>query len=292
MNSRAEYVARMHRVLEHIDRHLDEQLELGRLARVANFSPFHFHRLFVAWMGETLGDYVRRRRLEIAAQRLATQPRLPVLEVALAVGFGSTEAFGRAFKTHFGATPSAWRQAQLRNRDQSKRNLDQARPLPDGHHGLMKVKIIDRQPTTIAYLRHVGPYGSEISDFWMNEVAPWMQTNDLFGRPRYGISHDDPGVTDVEKLRYDAAVEVPERFAGAGHHQMTVIPGGRYAMASFKGTDREVGEAWNWLLRDWLPDSGMQLDARPAFEYYPTNAQYNAKTGEFECEICIPVTPL
>lgn len=282
----------MHRVVEHIDRHIDEPLELDALARVANFSPFHFHRLFAAWMGETLGEYMRRRRLEIAAQRLAAQPRLPVLEAALAVGFGSTEAFARAFKSRFGATPTAWRQAQVRNRDQVKGNLDQALRLPDGHDGLMKVKIIDRQPTTVAYLRHVGPYGAEVSHFWMTKVGPWMQSNDLFGKPRYGISHDDPGVTDADKLRYDAAVEVPDNFVGAGDHQVTVLPGGKYAAARFKGTDQDVGEAWNWLVRDWLSRSGLQLDARPAFEYYPVDAGFDAATGEFECEICIPVTPL
>jgi len=102
MDSRFEYVARMHRVVEHIDRHLDEPLDLETLAGVANFSSFHFHRLFSAWMGETLGEYLRRRRLEIGAQRLATQPRIPVLRVALSVGFGSSEAFARAFKARFG----------------------------------------------------------------------------------------------------------------------------------------------------------------------------------------------
>jgi len=86
-------------VLEYIDRRLDDQLELDTLAKVANFSSFHFHRLFAAWFGETLGDYVRRRRLETAAFRLVAQPRLPVTQVALSVGFGSTEAFARAFKT-------------------------------------------------------------------------------------------------------------------------------------------------------------------------------------------------
>jgi len=92
--------------------------------------------------------------------------------------------------------------------------------------GRMKVTIVDRQPTTVAYLRHVGPYGKPVSDFWINKVAPWMETNGLYGRTRYGISRDDPGVTAPEKLRYDAAVEVPENFVGAGDHQMTVIPGG------------------------------------------------------------------
>ena len=291
-DSRSEYVARMHRVLEHIDRELDQPLELETLARVANFSPFHFHRLFTAWMGETLGDYVRRRRLELAALRLVAQPRLAVLQVALSVGFGSTEAFARAFKTRFGSTPTGWRDSQLRNRDQSKSKHDQARALTPANDGDMKVTIVDRQPTTVAYLRHVGPYGKQVSDFWITKVAPWMETNGLYGKPRYGISLDDPGIAAPETLRYDAAVEVPKDFAGAGDYQMTVIPGGKYAVGKFKGTENEVGEAWAWLLRDWLPESGMQLDSRPFFEHYPVSAGYDQKTGQFESEICIPVTPL
>ena len=291
-DSRSEYVARMHRVLEHIDRELDQPLELETLARVANFSPFHFHRLFTAWMGETLSDYVRRRRLELAALRLVAQPRLAVLQVALSVGFGSTEAFARAFKTRFGSTPTGWRDSQRRKRDQSKSKHDQAREQTPANDGDMKVTIVDRQPTTVAYLRHVGPYGKQVSDFWITKVAPWMETNGLYGKPRYGISLDDPGIAAPETLRYDAAVEVPKDFAGAGDYQMTVIPGGKYAVGKFKGTENEVGEAWAWLLRDWLPESGMQLDSRPFFEHYPVSAGYDQKTGQFECEICIPVTPL
>ena len=291
-DSRSEYAARMHRVLAYIDVNLDRPLALDALAAVANFSAFHFHRLFTAWMGETLGEFVRRRRLEVAAQRLAAQPRLPVTEVALAVGFGSTEAFSRAFKQRFGVTPTGWRTAQVRNRDQVGRNLDQADAAQRRNDGAMKVTIVDRNPTTIAYLRHVGPYGKAVSDFWMNEAAPWMETNGLFGKPRYGISHDDPDVTAPENLRYDAAVEVSPDFVGTGRHQKRILAGGKYAVGAFKGNDREVAEAWGWLIRDWLPDSGMQLDSRPFFEHYPVDAVYDAETGTFECEICIPVTPL
>lgn len=282
----------MHRVVAHIDRHLDAQLDLEALAAVANFSAFHFHRLFRAWMGETLGEYMRRRRLEVAAQRLVAQPRVPVLQVAMAVGFGSSEAFARAFRSRFGHSPTEWRGTQVRKRDQLNRKLDQASPRERANHGRMRVKIVERKPASVAYLRHVGPYGKPVSDFWRKKVAPWMETNGLMGKPRYGISHDDPGITAPQKLRYDAAVEVPDDFAGAGDYQKTVIPGGKYAVGHFKGNDREVGEAWTWLLRDWLSHSGMQLDSRPCFEYYPTDASYDPKTGAFECEIAIPVTPL
>ena len=117
----------MHRVLEHIDRNLDRELELRTLARVAHFSAFHFHRVFFAWTGETLGAYLRRRRIEIAAGRLAGQPKLPVLSVAISVGFGSTEAFARAFKARFGCTATQWLDAEFRN--------VQAMPQPLGEAG-------------------------------------------------------------------------------------------------------------------------------------------------------------
>lgn len=72
----------------------------------------------------------------------------------------------------------------------------------------------------------------------------------------------------------------------------TTIPGGRYAVLSFKGTAQQAPAAWAVLLRDWLPSSGLQLDARPSFEHYPRGSKYDAKTGVFDCEICIPVAPL
>ena len=316
---RHEYETRMHRVIEHIDRHLDQPLELDSLAAVANFSPFHFHRLFSAWMGETLGEYLRRRRLEVAALRLVSQPKTPVLEIALATGFGSAEAFARAFKSRFGSSATAWRARERAQRasgskpDQDNSNRSQVeskhRQASGGegsNHGTsrssameglmtattMKVTVIDRVATHVAYLRYVGPYGRPISEFWQNTVYPWMVTNNLLGQPRYGVSHDDPAITAPDKLRYDACVEVPEGFVGAGNHQMTTIPGGKYASASFKGTVEEIGGAWAALLRDWLPASGMQLDSRPFFEYYPRDAMFDPKTGVFTCELCIPVAAL
>ncbi len=297
----------MHRVLEHIDKHLDQPLDLGTLAEVAHFSPFHFHRLFAAWMGETLGDYLRRRKIEVAAMRLVAQPRVPVLHIALSVGFGSAEAFARAFRARFGCSPTSWRTQQAERRfsnsnpSQVNRKIGQAPTAVSTNHGAsrnpepevsMNVKLVDRQPATVAYLRHLGPYGEPISQFWQKTVYPWLVTNDLLGQPRYGISHDDPSITAPEQCRYDGGAEVPPQFAPSGNAFKTIIPGGRYAVLSFKGAVPEVGEAWSALLRDWLPSSGLQLDARPCFEYYPKGSTYDPESGVFECEICIPVVPL
>jgi AraC family transcriptional regulator len=202
--NQAKYAARMHRVLEHIDRQLDQELDLRALARVAHFSAFHFHRLFFSWTGETMGDYLRRRRLEIAAIRLAGQPKLSILTVAVSVGFGSTEAFGRAFKDRFGCTASTWRTsiAKQRNPGQELRNPGQIAGTADADNdstvstgAVMKVKIIERKPVVVTYLRYVGPYGRPISEFWQRTVYPWMLANDQLGQPRYGISLVYPTIT-------------------------------------------------------------------------------------------------
>jgi AraC family transcriptional regulator len=304
--SRDVYVDRMHRVTEYIDQHLDQFLDLETLAEVAHFSPFHFHRLFSALTGETLGAYLRRRRCEVAATRLVAQPRLSILQIALGVGFGSAEAFTHAFSARFGCSPTTWRLQQSAERassnsDQANSKPDQTERQPPRNNGVrnatttetpMKVEIIELKPTSIAYLRHVGPYGETIGAFWQTRVYPWMVTHGLIGQPRYGISHDDPRVTAPEQCRYDAGCEIPAHvLAGADAHR-TIIPGGKYAALCFKGVVAEFEPAWDALLRDWLPSSGLQLDNRPMFEYYPVDSSYDPATGVLECKLCVPVIPL
>ncbi len=97
---RDEYRARINRVLDYIEHHLDEALTLEVLADVASFSPFHFHRIFSALTGETLGRFILRVRVEKAAGRLIDNPRASITEIALDCGFSGSAAFARAFRTH------------------------------------------------------------------------------------------------------------------------------------------------------------------------------------------------
>jgi AraC family transcriptional regulator len=313
--SRREYASRLNRVLDHIDQHLADPLELTTLAEVAHFSPYHFHRLFAAWMGETLGEYLRRRRLEIAAQRLVANTRVPVLNVALEVGFGSGEAFARAFKERFDCTPMQWRtharqrwaqelassRAQHRNLDQATRKAYQATQAActddDGsthpfQEIAMNVEVLALPAARIAYLRHIGPYGPAIGKFWRSTVEPWLNANDLMGRITYGVGHDDPAITAPDKCRYDAGVEVDAGFMLSGGANFITLPGGRYAVAQFVGNSSNIAAAWTEIFRDWLPGSGMQIDARPCFERYPAQGAMDPKTGLFSCEICVPVKAL
>ena len=281
----------MHAVVEYIDRHLDQKLDLAVLAGVAHFSPFHFHRLFHALMGEALGDYLRRRRLETAATRLRAQLRIPVLDVALAVGFGSAEAFTRAFRVRFGCSPTQWRNSKPgqvggkpRQAARASNRKDDSSPKQEL---TMNVRLVDREPVRVAYLRHTGPYGPALGVFWMTAVAPWMQTNHLMGRDRFGISLDDPAVTKPAQCRYDACVASPEGEVLSGDPGRKVIPGGKYAMTSVVGDYAKLGKAWEDFYGS-IFGSGLKTKADLCFERY-INTPADTVPDELITELYAPL---
>jgi AraC family transcriptional regulator len=300
--SRREYASRLNRVLDHIDQHLAEPLELNALAGVAHFSPYHFHRLFAAWMGETLGEYLRRRRLEIAAQRLAANTQLPVLNIALEVGFGSGEAFARAFKERFDCTPTQWRtharqrwaqelaqsRTQHRNVDQAVRKTHQANNAAhaddDGStHPLqeitMNIAVLTLPAVRIAYLRHIGPYGPALGTFWRATVEPWLAANGLAGRITYGVGHDDPAITAPDKCRYDAGVEVSAGFTPNSGANLMSLPGGRYAVAHFTGNSSNIAAAWTEISAIGCPAAACKSTPAPASSATPRKARWTPQPG-------------
>jgi AraC family transcriptional regulator len=106
-----EYIARINRVLDYIETNLAKPLTLEELAAVSCFSPFHFHRIFRAFVGETIGQHISRLRLEKAATLLFSTPEKSITTIALDCGFSSSATFARAFRETFGASASAWRES-------------------------------------------------------------------------------------------------------------------------------------------------------------------------------------
>lgn len=94
--------------VSYVEAHLPERLDLDAVARAAGYSKYHLHRMFAGTAGLTLHDYIRRRRLTEAARRLTHSER-PVIEIALAAGYESQQAFAAAFKAMYKRTPGEYR---------------------------------------------------------------------------------------------------------------------------------------------------------------------------------------
>lgn len=168
-DGRLEYEKRVNRVIDHIREHLAGDLSLDRLAAVAAFSPFHFHRVFRGITGEPLSVFVQRLRLERAAVALMHHRDESVLAIALDHGFSSAATFARAFRAHFGMSATAWRDggaARWSKRSKANRKPRKASRPARGHRAprhtredTMHVSVRELPNYRVAYMRYVGPYG-------------------------------------------------------------------------------------------------------------------------------------
>lgn len=318
----AEYVARINQVLDYIENHLDEALNIETVARVAGFSPYHFHRLFSAMLGETLFSFIGRLRMEKAARLLCAHMELPVTEIALSCGFSSPAAFSRAFKEAFQATPSEWKTKRgfsktgkeksslyqaLRNTENAMdfrlsyddyiKNISIRRENMKALQGEVKVETLKKM--TLAYIRHIGPYAADEKLFknLYEKLYAWaiprglIDMGNLEKTKDIVIYHDDPGITEPEKLRISVGTVVPPETEVSGEIGKLTIPEGKYALGRFILSGQEYGEAWQYVCGVWMPGSGYQPDEGYCFEMYNYNPEA-MKEGKFDTTICVPVKPM
>jgi AraC family transcriptional regulator len=307
---RAEYAARFNRVVDHIQAHLAEPLDLETLAGVACFSPFHFHRLFHGWMGETIHEFINRLRVERAAAQLLYAPGKSITEIALDCGFSSSSTFARAFKAFHGLSASQWRHnRKIGNADRKICKAEDPGQIPCSSQSdeslsgeastmVLSVEVKQFQPMHVAYIRHVGSFQENAALFerLFGRIRAWAGARGLLAGPSVrflSVHHDNPemAITAVHKLRMDAAVTVPEGTRVDGEISRQRLDGGAYAVSRVRISSKQFMAAWDALMSGWLPGSGFQPDDRPCFEIY-LNEAGNDPEGMHEVEMCLAVKPL
>ena len=180
----AAYVERVNRAIDYIVDRLGEPLRLGDVARAASLSPFHFHRVFQALLGETPGDFVKRLRLEKALGMMAHVRRESLTSIALACGFASSSDFSRSFKQRFGVPPSVfdidtWREAHadaLAATISGEIERRRLRSLPPRHNpDQFRVRIRDLAARTVAYIRVARPYEGDAVIKASERLMAWAE---------------------------------------------------------------------------------------------------------------------
>jgi AraC family transcriptional regulator len=279
--TRSDYAIRLERVFRWLADHLDDTLDLTVLAEVACLSPQHFHRIYHAMQGETAADTVRRLRLHRAAVELITG-ELPVTRIARRAGYGSQEAFTRAFKTAYGVPPARYRASFV--------------PAPtltrteDAMDTTMTYQATIRETPAlrVAALAHRGDYLSIGSTF--ERLAAIAGGQGLFGpgTRSFGIYYDDPSTTARDALRADACLTLPDGRIPGGELQVREIRGGRYAVTLHVGPYAELHIPYTWLYGTWLAESGEEVAEAPCIEEYLNDARV-VPPSALRTEIWLPL---
>ena len=320
--NREEYISRINRVIDYVEDNYEKTLRLEDLAAVANFSSFHFHRIFKALIGETLNQFINRIRLEKAATKLIDNPKKSITEIAFDYGFSGSASFARAFREAFHMSASEWRAGGYRkNRkfgetngkmhqtvskmrkdfdlssfyiDDQTQNLTWRMKMKNREK--VKIEVKGMPDYHVAYVRHIGPYQANTDLFrdLFQKLMTWAGPRGLLRFPEtkiLSVYHDDPKVTEEDKLRLSACITVPEDTTVDGEVGKMVIPGGKFAVGSFEIAADEYGEAWDMVMGGWLPESGFQPDDRLCYEMNHNNPDEHPENLHI-VDICVPVKPL
>lgn len=287
-----DYYRRLNRALDFVARHLDRPCTIEAVAAEAAFSRFHCQRIFRAMTGESIAELVRRFRLERAGYRLRNES-VGVIEVALEAGYGSAEAFSRAFRRGCGLSPGQYRtaspppafgspSARVRYFPGEERvEID----TPTGGIS-MEVRIETLDDIEVARVRHVGRYGQVSQCF--ERLYGWVATIGAQPGRVLTLSHDDPDVVALESLRSDACVELHTDASPPPGISIDKLGAGRYAVYTHRGPYDSLGEAYKRLFESWLPQSGEEVDDRPCMEIYRNNPSDTAP-DKLLTDVCLPL---
>lgn len=290
-----DYVARVNRAIDHVTRHLGEPLRLEKVAKVAAFSPYHFHRVFRSVMGETLHDFVTRVRLERALFLMARAKRLRLTDVALECGFASSSDFSRAFKAAYGVSPRSFDvaahtgagRARLMAEVENGHRLERLPPgrNPDG----FRVRMLDLPARRVAYLRVARPHEMGRVIAAAERLVAWARARGLSEGQWLGYQWDSPDVVPLERCRYDVGLVVPDDARVGGGVSVVRFPPMTVAEVAMAGGLDVETRAIDWLYGTWLPRSGYLPAHQPMFEAWD-GEPFAHGTTEFHLRLHLAVS--
>ncbi len=262
-----DYYKWVYEAILHIEANLDEEISVPEVAEKAGYSVFHFGRIFQGVTGETVMDYVRKRRLTEAAKALV-QTDQRILEIALDWQYDSHEAFTRAFKRAYGMTPGTFRHRRVFVPLRSPLSLADIQPL--GAKGAaMETRIINLPAMRVVGKAYVGKNeNAEIAAMWGT-----FDPREVQGRIHPGVALGVCGEAREDgSFRYVAGCEVEADAPVPDGMTVFDVPAATYVVVTQRGvlSDEQhgLGAALNFVYREWLPQSGYQRADTPDLEWY------------------------
>lgn len=281
-----DWLIRMKEALDLMEKRLDGRLDIEEISRAAYVSPFHFQRMFHMLTGMTVAEYMRKRKLTLAAQELATTSA-KVLDVALKYGYDSPESFSKAFRKIHGISPS-----EARNPDVGLK----AFPRISFHLSLkgdkdMDYRIVEKEAFTVvgksiqASCRN-GEQSQFIGKLWQEchhdgttaKLASLGTDGNLLG-----IVEMQP---DNETMTYTiASIAGPEALAEG--FSVKTIPASTWAIFTSLGPlPGAIRHVFGRIFQEWFPATGYEISGAPELEVYPPG---DTSAEDYRCEVWVPI---
>ncbi len=283
-----DYISRINLALKYIDNNLDFELSLESLSKMALYSPFHFHRIFKALVGETLHAYIIRKRIEKTASVLLHKRHISITELSLQYGFNSNASFTRAFKRFYGISPSEFRKE---NPDKfskistvESKNGQEIQVFEkyicniNNHLNWIKmhanIEIKEVPELKFASMTHFGVHGVENV---FDRLLKWAKSKDLMKNPgtkMARIFHDSFKITDPNKVRMSICLLTNEPFIVKGEINAGIIKKSKSIVGHFEIAPDDFEKSWSSLFI-WMNENGYKKAEEHPFEIYHNDFREN-----------------
>lgn len=288
------YLEQLETAVVFIENNLNMEIRVGEVAENTGYSYYHFHRVFEAALGETVGNYIRSRRIARAANDLIYTDK-KILDIAVEYQFESQEAFSRAFKKIYHVTPGVYRKNRIdaiigckhEHTPASMMHLRTNMTIQPVIKEIETIKLVGIKGKT-SLQKNKLPMLWKIFNGRVDEIR-----NRLDGIRGYGVCELDP---DFDLHLFDEQTETVH-FIGAevssfdclpAGMESKIIPAGRYSVFTHRGRLDTLNITYNYIWGTWVLCSGCEIDARDDFEFY--DERFLGPDNEAsEMEIYIPV---
>ncbi len=297
----ADYKNRINRVFRFIDENLESDLSLKVVAEIAFFSPFHFHRVFKFVTGETLNEYVTRRRIEKSALDLLHK-NITTTEIAHKYGFSDNSSYSRTFKKYYGLSPTGFKKENP-NRHSKIRQLKskngQASPDPEKYICIInnlkkwiamnaKIEIKEMTPKlNLAGVTHIGVKGIENA---FEKLTRWAIPKGLLNdsEAKMGrVFFDSFKITAPDKVRMSIFLTTAEPIKSEGEISNLTINAGRCIVGRFEIAPIEFEKSWTSLFI-WMNENGYKKSKENPFEIYHNDYREHPE-HKFIVDLHIPI---
>lgn len=297
-----EHVNKINHVLDFIGQNLEDDLSLQQMAKLACMSPFHFHRVFSSLVGETLHEFVNRKRLEKIATHLLKYPSITIQELGLTYGYDNSVSFARAFKKFYGMSATEMRRQSKGRFNQIikevgdtgkpvisiEKYIEESEELLEWTSDHANIERTFLPETKLAYIRHTGAIEAVGESFV--ELKHWAAKTDLLLQEEvkwYLLVHDNPAVTEIHKMQQSACLQIPSDFDTGNAVGSLTLPGGAFLVGSFFLKNGEFKKAWD-AMSIWMMDRDLRAREGHYIEIFYTDSLFHPDK-QHEVDICIPV---
>ena len=280
---------RYKKLLVYIENNFKTDINIDKVEEVCHYSYRNINRIFEALHNETIGKYIKRLRLEKAAQYLKYTD-MPVSDIAYEVGFEDRAAFSKAFKNKYDSSPSTYRN----NSESFLETIQQAfLPTKNTEREKLQFEIEYLPDFDYIFLEYRGSYEdiSSIDRVW-KQLEDYAMEKALLSDQSIFMTEiiDDIEISDNINSRYNSAfiLERPLNFIPSGLFRTKKHKRQKYAKFNHRGSYQSCAEYYEKIYAFWMLDVALEFEDKSILEFYPDYNE-NSSSNAMLTEIYIPV---